>query len=96
MKHFPKRHSPEQVHNLRTRTRRIEALTLTSRRNERPLLQELAPVRRKAGKVRDMDVFSGFSASLHSDQREDQSVIELLEYLGAERYRRCRKLRTLA
>jgi CHAD domain-containing protein len=96
MKHFPKRPSPEQVHNLRTRTRRIEALTLTSRRNERPLLQELAPVRRKAGKVRDMDVFTGFSASLHSDQREDQSVIELLEYLGAERYRRCRKLRTLA
>src|ERR1700680_1478992 len=74
MKHFPKRPSPERVHNLRTRTRRIEAmleaLTLTSRRNERPLLQELVPGRRKAGKVRDMDVFTGFSASLHSDQRK--------------------------
>jgi CHAD domain-containing protein len=72
-----------------------EALRLTSRRNERRLLQELAPVRRKAGKVRDMDVLTGFSASLRPDQREEQSLIELLEYLGAERYGQCRKLRSL-
>jgi CHAD domain-containing protein len=70
----------------------VQALKLTSRRNERRLLQELAPVRKKAGKVRDMDVLTGFSATLHPD--EEQCLIELLEYLGAERYRQCRKLRT--
>jgi CHAD domain-containing protein len=95
LKNFPKQTSPEQVHSLRTRSRRIEAmvqaLKLTSRRNERRLLQELAPVRKKAGKVRDMDVLTGFSATLHPD--EEQCLIELIEYLGAERYRQCRKLR---
>ena len=97
IKDFPKRPSPEQVHHLRTRARRIEAmlaaLMLTSRRNERRLLQELAPLRRKAGKVRDMDVLTGFSVSLHPDQPEEQCLVELLEYLGAERYRQCQKLR---
>jgi CHAD domain-containing protein len=97
LKKFPERPSPEQVHNLRTRSRRIEAmlkaLMLTSRRNEKGLLQELAPVRKKAGKVRDMDVLTGFSSGLHDDEK--QCLIELLEYLGAERYRQCRKLRSL-
>jgi CHAD domain-containing protein len=77
LKNFPKQPSPEQVHNLRTRTRRVEAmlraLMLTSRRNGRRLFQELAPVRKKAGKVRDMDVLTGFSASLHSDEAEQRS-----------------------
>jgi CHAD domain-containing protein len=83
LKTFPGRPSPEQMHNLRTRSRRIEAmlqaLMLTSRRNEKRLLQELAPVRKKAGKVRDMDVLTGFSSGLHEDEK--QCLVELLEYL---------------
>lgn len=66
---------------------------LESRKNEKSLLKELAPVRRKAGRVRDMDVFTGFTAGLHHSREEQECQVELLEYLGAERYRHCRSLR---
>src|SRR5881396_3504744 len=57
--------SAARVHQLRTRTRRMEAmvyaLRLDFRKNERLLLKAIKPVRKKAGKVRDMDVLTGFA-----------------------------------
>ena len=98
MKKAPKRPTPEQVHDLRTHTRRfeatLEALALDSKRNERRLLRDLARLRRRAGKVRDMDVLTGHTSSVHVDKEEDCQV-QLLEYLGSARYRQAKKLSLL-
>lgn len=97
LKSFPKKPSPEQVHDLRTRTRKIEAtleaLALHTSRNGRKLLSEVARVRKPAGRVRDMDVLTGFASTLDVDS-ERECAVELLEYLGVQRYRQVRKLRT--
>jgi CHAD domain-containing protein len=95
VKKAPKRPTPDQVHDLRTLTRSFEAavdaLGLDSRRNERRLLRELARVRKRAGKVRDMDVLTGNASSLHVDKDLD-CLIQLLEYLGSARYRHAKEL----
>lgn len=87
--------SVAQVHQLRTRTRRMEAmlhaLALDSNKNERLLLKALKPVRKRAGKVRDMDVLTGFGSQLHTNKDQECSV-RLLEHLGIQRGRFCRKL----
>ena len=97
LKKLPKQPSPEQVHDLRTSTRKIEAtleaLALHSSRNGRKLLTDVAGVRKPAGKVRDMDVLTGFASRLNVDG-ERECAVELLEYLGVQRYRKARKLRT--
>ena len=91
--------SPEAVHKLRTRTRRfeamIQALALDSRKNEDQLARTLKPLRRRAGRVRDMDVFTQFAtrAQLHG---EDDCSVRLLEHLGAQRERQARKLEKAA
>jgi CHAD domain-containing protein len=96
LKKFPRKPSPDLVHDLRTRTRRVEAnvqaLRLNTNRRERRLLKTLKPVRKRAGKVRDMDVLSGLAADLHG-QADENCAIELLEHLGTERQRKCGKLR---
>jgi CHAD domain-containing protein len=95
VKKAPKRPTPDEVHDLRTHTRRfeaaVEALGLDSKRNERRLLRDLARVRNRAGKVRDMDVLTGHTSSLHVDKDQD-CLVQLLEYLGSARYRYARKL----
>jgi CHAD domain-containing protein len=95
VKKLPKLPSPEQVHDLRTNSRKIEAaaaaLMLDSRKNMRRLLRELKPVRRGGGKVRDLDVLTGFAATLRPEEDQD-CLIELLEHLGAERHRQAKKL----
>jgi len=87
--------TPEEVHDLRTNIRRMEALLkalqLDSTGNEKKLLRAVNPVRRQAGKVRDMDVLTGFASSLHAGE-EAECRVTLLEYLGAKRYRQARKL----
>jgi CHAD domain-containing protein len=95
VKKAPKRLTPDQVHDLRTLTRSFEAtvgaLGLDSKRNERRLLRELARVRKRAGKVRDMDVLTGNASSLHVDKDLD-CLIQLLEYLSSARYQHAEKL----
>lgn len=82
--------SPEAVHKLRTRTRRFEAmikaLALDSRKNEHRLIRKLKPLRRRAGRVRDMDVLTRFASGCRQDG-EDECSVRLLEHLGAERER---------
>ena len=92
---LPRRPSPELVHDLRTRIRRIEAqfqaLLLDSRQNERKLLKALKPIRSRAGKVRDMDVLTSYALTLRPDA-DEECLLELIEYLGAKRYRQAQKL----
>jgi CHAD domain-containing protein len=95
LKKAPKHMNPKKVHDLRTRARRIEAVleafSRKSVRNERRVLKHLAQIRRRTGKVRDMDVFSMHlsNADLKSER---EALVLLLEYLGAKRYRQARKL----
>jgi CHAD domain-containing protein len=89
--------SPAEVHDLRTRTRQIEAtlgaLSLDSNRNGRRLLKSLSRVRKNAGRVRDMDVLISYAASLRADGDENCKV-ELLEHLGSTRRRKADKLKS--
>jgi CHAD domain-containing protein len=89
--------TPKRVHHLRTRTRRIEALLpaahLDSGRNARRLLRELRPARKRAGKVRDMDVLTAHLLELKVDRNGERDCqVQLLEHLGSERYRQGKKL----
>jgi CHAD domain-containing protein len=94
-KSFPKAPSFEEVHDLRSNIRRLEAvlkaLSLESKRADRRLLKDLARVRKRGSKVRDADVFTRFTADFHHKGEEDCSL-KLLECLGAERNRRAAKL----
>ena len=87
--------SPEAVHDLRTRIRRIEAimhaLRLDGRRDGRQLLKSVGSIRKKAGQVRDMDVLTSFASTLNSDL-EKECHVQLLEHLGVERSRAMQKL----
>lgn len=86
----------DEVHDIRTNTRRVEAaleaLHLGQKPRGRRVLRVIAPMRKKAGNVRDMDVLTGFSATLSSNG-ENQCLVKLLEYLGEERARNARMLR---
>lgn len=92
---LPDNPTPEQVHKLRIRLRRLEAaldaLDLDSWRSGRRLLRHARPLRRRSGKIHDMDVLTGLAASLEAKECES-CRIELLEYIGAERYRHLRRL----
>jgi CHAD domain-containing protein len=96
----PSKHAtPEQVHSLRTGIRRleagIEALALDTRVNEQRLLRKLSKLRGRAGKVRDLDVLTGYAAGVLL-KGEEACQIELLEILGAEHARRSRQLHSFA
>jgi len=90
LKKVLKHSHPEEVHSLRTLTRRLEAtvdaLSLDSKRNERRLMKRLSRVQKKAGKVRDLDVLTSDISALHV-KGETDCLIQLFQYLGARRYK---------
>ena len=65
---FPKDSSPDELHLLRSSTRRVEsilkALDMNSSENEEKLLARPKSVRARAGKVRDMDVLTAYVVAL--------------------------------
>jgi CHAD domain-containing protein len=87
--------APEQVHDLRTSARRFEAaftaLALCDAGIPKSVLKELGRLRKRAGKVRDMDVLTEFAAAVHP-KREDECHVRLLEHLGAQRQKQAGKL----
>jgi CHAD domain-containing protein len=87
--------SPEAIHDFRTHARRFEAsaeaLGLNSRRNEERLLRDLGQLRKRAGRVRDMDVLTGCALTVDVEGEQDCAV-RLVEHLGAKRHRREKKL----
>lgn len=95
IKKLPKQPTPEQVHDLRTNTRRVEAslkaLQLDRNGEGKQVLKTLTPVRKRAGDVRDMDVLTGFAATLACNGEQD-AVVPVLEYLGETRFQAARKL----
>ena len=84
----------EDVHRFRTNSRRVEALTtelLPENGNKKKLLKLLAKLRKRAGKVRDLDVQIVFLKNLRVPDRQNHRA-QLLELLAEEHGRRTRKL----
>jgi CHAD domain-containing protein len=89
---------PEDVHSLRTHTRRLEAtvtaLVLDRDKASRRLLKVIKPVRKTAGKVRDMDVLIGDALTLAPGQ-SGENLVPLVEHLARMRVRNARKLHAI-
>ena len=87
--------TPDQIHNLRAQSRRVEA-TLQAvgsdqTKSGRHLLKSITPIRKRAGKVRDMDVLTELASQLvmenrNSDQRFGEAPVQLLQHLGRSRF----------
>jgi CHAD domain-containing protein len=96
LKSLPSDPSSEEVHFLRTQTRRLEAIVeafnLEQKRQTRQLLKTVTPVRKAAGDVRDMDVLVGNVMTLDRD-RDNDSLVRLVEHLGEMRMESARDLR---
>ena len=88
--------APSDVHKLRTRIRRVQAVLETV--NDDPilrnpwLLKKLNRLHKKAGKVRDLDVMTAHLSSIRVEG-EDDCLIQLQHYLGLKRYRKEKRLR---
>src|SRR6266566_815006 len=95
VKKAPTQPTPEQVHDLRTNTRKLEsalhALSLDSNGNEQRLLKSVKRIRKRAGKIRDMDVLTAHVCSVKLNGEGDCEV-QLLEHLGARRHKYAKKL----
>jgi CHAD domain-containing protein len=87
--------APENVHKFRTSSRRVEVLLsdLAENRtgNDKKLLKLLGRLRKKAGRVRDLDVQSGALRSLKIPQEPGRKS-QLMRTLAEERVRREKKL----
>lgn len=87
--------STTDIHNLRTRARRVEAiagiLIPANDKSMRRLLKLLKPLRKAAGNVRDMDVLAAKARTL-TGRHHDNSVACLLEHLQAIRIESALKL----
>lgn len=89
--------SPENVHHFRTHTRRVEALVeqlAPEGASESKLLRQLSKLRKRAGKLRDLDVQISFLKELKVPDRQNHRA-QLLEQLTEEKSRRTKKLAAL-
>jgi len=86
---------PENVHKFRTSSRRVEVLVSDLARsrnsNDKKVLKLLDRLRKKAGRVRDLDVQSAALRSLKIPQ-EPERKSQLMRTLAEERARREKKL----
>ena len=69
-------------------------LSPDSQKNERQLIKELRKIRKRAGKLRDIDVLTADLAAVHVDGETDCQV-RILEHLGGDRRQQAGKLRNL-
>lgn len=88
LKQLPSDPAPEDVHRLRTRARRIEAMAsaLEPRggKKTKKLLKLIKPVRKAAGGVRDIDVLTTDLLNLRNSAH-GESLTRLVEHLAAMR-----------
>jgi CHAD domain-containing protein len=95
LKKLRKQPPPQVVHALRASSRRFEAtvsaLALDKKRRGRRTLEVVDQVRRRAGKVRDMDVLIQLASTLHIEG-EDTCSVTLLEHLGQRRHKAAKAL----
>jgi CHAD domain-containing protein len=98
LKEFGPEPSPEEVHKLRTSTRKLEAtlhaVPEDGGKTGRRALKSLKPVRKLAGRVRDMDVLIAKAAPLCKGP-DCEGLVMLLEELARKRARSARKLQGL-
>jgi CHAD domain-containing protein len=94
LKKMPGEPTPKQVHDLRTNSRRLEAMLQPAGpdQNGRKILKEISKLRKLAGKARDMDVLTGHAAELTDTGDEADCAVRLLEHLGAVRSKKAKKL----
>src|SRR5579863_7148454 len=89
LKKMPAVPSVEDIHDFRTNSRRIEAtlqaLSLNSKNNCRRVLKQISRLRKRAGKVRDMDVLTDFLSRVPRPDEEGECYVQVLEHLGARR-----------
>jgi CHAD domain-containing protein len=87
--------APENVHKFRTNSRRVEAFLMEAvhepRRNDEKLLKLLARLRKKAGRVRDLDVQISCLRDLKIPQANGHKA-QFQEMLVQERAKREKKL----
>jgi CHAD domain-containing protein len=87
--------APESVHKFRTNSRRVEALLSEVvpklNRNDKKLLKLLGRLRKKAGRVRDLDVQIAAIRNLKVPQGNGHKA-ELMEHLIQDRVKREAKL----
>jgi CHAD domain-containing protein len=84
----------EDVHRFRTNSRRVEALVdelAPENGNSKKLLKQLSKLRKRAGKVRDLDVQIAFLKELKIPDRQNHRA-QLLDILVEEQARRSKKL----
>lgn len=84
----------ENVHKFRTQSRRVETLISElgpDNGNQKKLLKLLSKLRKKAGRVRDLDVQIAFLKNLRVSDRQNHRA-QLLSYLVDEQARRAKKL----
>ena len=87
--------TPDQVHDLRTQTRQFETifevLSLNKQGARKPVLKDLIRFRKRAGKVRDMDVLMEDASMVRVEGEEECSTL-LLEHLANMRRKEAKKL----
>jgi len=86
--------TPENVHHFRTNSRRVEAVIDTlapESRNKKRAIKLVAKLRKRAGKMRDIDVQIALLKDLKVPDRQNHRA-QLLELLDEEHDRQTRKL----
>jgi CHAD domain-containing protein len=95
LKHWPANPSIEMVHELRTQTRRLEAILNSFMLEQQPemrrLLKAMKPIRKAAGAVRDMEVLVADALTLPR-AAQNESIVRLVEHLGSIRDKSSSKL----
>ena len=96
LKKTPRDPSPDKIHNVRTSSRRLESaletLTAPKKRLRRRLQRELATIRKRCGKLRDIDVLTADTLTVKAGGEEQQCLVQLVEHLGAKRAKHAKKL----
>lgn len=97
LKKAPKNPTPNKIHDVRTSTRKLESalesLTIRNKAAKKRLLRDLPVIRKRCGKVRDMDVLTGHAITVKPENGEQDCLIQLLERLGATRVKHAKRLR---
>jgi len=91
--------APEEIHRFRTNARRfqtlLETFELDTAKNGRKLANDVAKLRKRAGKVRDLDVLTAYASGIDHGSSERECSVRLLEHLGAQRAKQARKFHQL-
>lgn len=92
---FPPHPSPDEVHDLRTRSRKLEAIvhTFSSEHDSsaRRLLTRIKPLRKAAGAIRDMDVFIARLNQIRMEPEGD-GLVRLTEHIATLREKHVTRL----